>query len=499
MTVESTPGIGMAPQESTTTARRPIRTLARDSFVYGGADLVSKAIAFFTFPLIAAGLSPLEFGALELLMTAVALLGIVANCGLNNAVQRFYWDPETPGDRRPVLVSSGLAALLILLSISFLLGLVAVAVIAPWFAFWKLPMSWVAPVAALVLMVGSQTAQYLLDVVRLHLKPWRFFGVSLVARVAGAIAGVIAVVWLEMGLDGLLVLQAAVLLLALPVAAAAVKQDLTWDVCVQSCKKLLRFGYPFVYSGIAFWLFGSIDRWLLAAFSSVEEVGIYSVAYRLASVLMMVSLAFGQAWAPLALKARSDDPSGYRSLYADVLLLLACGMLLLGGCIAIFSGELIRLLMPSEYAGAAWPLAILCLAVVVQSTTQVTAIGISLEGKTSLFARLSWLTVGLNLVLSLILIPGFGATGAAMATALSYSFLTGSYLYCSQALHPLPIRWRRAAIWVAMLACLAVVTGQAALNPLHSLPIWLKSVLLTAIAAMCVLLAVWKRTGNVAH
>jgi O-antigen/teichoic acid export membrane protein len=477
----------------------PFRVLARDSAVYGGADLASKAIAFVTFPLIAAGLSPLGFGALELLMTAVALLGIVANCGLNNAVQRFYYDAETPINARPTLVSSGFAALALLLVASLAIGFAATAGAASWLPQRDLPMTWIAPTAALLLMAGSQVAQYLLDVIRLQMRPWRFFGVSLVSRVATAIVGVVAIVWLEMGLDGLLALQAAVSLLALPLAALAVRRDLTLAVDRTVCFKLFHFGHPFVYSGIAFWLFGSVDRWLLAMLSSVEEVGVYSVAHRLASALMLFSLAFGQAWAPLALKTKNDDPLGYRSMYAEVLLVLACGMLLLGGSIALFSAELLGLLMTAEYQAAASPLAVLCLGVVMQSTTQVTAIGISLEKRTALFARLAWLTAGINVILNLLLIPNHGAIGAAWAMALSYLFLTGSYLYWSQSLHPIPIRWRRVAVWFGLLIVIGVSATQLALNSSNPLTVLLKLLLLVVSASVCYLLVAWKRPMHAAH
>lgn len=476
-----------------------LRTLARDSAVYGGADLVSKAIAFVTFPLIAAALSPKAFGALELLMTAIGLLGIVANCGLSHGVQRFYWDPETPVERRPVIVSSGLAALTMLVLGVLVVGLLAVAASANWLPGLNLPMTSIAPIAALVVMGGTLIAQYLLDVTRLQMAPWKFFGVSLVTRVATAMAGVAAVVWLQLGLDGLLAVQAAVALLALPLAALAVRRDLTTAVDREAALKLLRFGYPFIYSSFAFWLFGSVDRWLLAALSSVEEVGIYSVAQRFASIVMMVSLAFGQAWAPLALKMRADEPQKYRGWYADVLLMLACGMLVLGGAVALFSDQLISFLMPAEYEAAARPLAVLCLGVVAQSTTQITGIGISLERKTSLFAHLSWLMAVVNVVLNLLLIPKFGATGAAWATALSYLFLTGSYMYCSQALHPLPIRWRRVLVWLAMLTVIGLVAGQPVVQPGIWSSVWLKALLLCVCIVVGTMLIVWRRPMHVAN
>ncbi len=105
-----------------------LRQLARDSAIYGGTDFLFKLIAFWTFPLIAAALSPRAFGALELTLTATALLGMAANCGLNNSVQRFYWDAQTESLQQPVLVSSGLAALSVFLLVAMAVGVVAMAV-----------------------------------------------------------------------------------------------------------------------------------------------------------------------------------------------------------------------------------------------------------------------------------------------------------------------------------------------------------------------------------
>jgi O-antigen/teichoic acid export membrane protein len=258
---------------------------------------------------------------------------------------------------------------------------------------------------------------------------------------------------------------------------------------------LLGFGHPFIYAGLAFWLFGSMDRWMLAAFSSVDEVGVYSVAHRFASIVLFVSLAFGQAWSPISMKIRTDHPSRYRALYADVLLILACGMLLLGGGVALFSADLIRIVMPSGYAAASAPLAVLCLGIVFQSTIQITAIGISLEKATFLFARLSWSSAGLNFLLNLLLIPRYGALGAAWATTLSYLALTGSYLYYTQRLHPLPLAWRRLGIWLTLLVLLAAVSVGwiESLEPV--LTVGGRLALLASAVAICGWLAPWKSSA----
>lgn len=474
-----------------------LRHLARDSAIYGGTDFVSKLIAFLAFPLIAVALSPLAFGALELMFTATALLGMLANCGLNNALQRFYWDTQTEAAQRPVLVSSGLAALSFLLLVALAVGGVALLGYSHWTQDQSRPFGWTGLLAGLVLMAAGQLVQYLLDVTRLHMAPWRFVCIALVSRVLTAVAGVTTVVWLGWGLDGLVAAQALVMVAAVPLALYAVRTDLTPRIDVVAARKLLQFGHPFIYAGLAFWLFGSMDRWLLASLSDVGEVGVYSVAHRFASVILFVSMAFGQAWSPVAIKIRTDHPQNYRALYVDVLLALLGAMLLLGGGVALFSPEIMAWLMPAEYHGAALALSALALGLILQSTMQVTGIGISIENKTHLFARLSWIAAALNLFLNLLMIPSLGALGAAVATALSYLFLTATYLYYTQHLHPLPVPWRKllvlAGVWLSIASCLV---GLRVEHPLAT-SITLRICLMFGSLLICVGLIPWRTAIHV--
>jgi O-antigen/teichoic acid export membrane protein len=420
------------------------RRLAKDSALYGSADLVTKLLAFIAFPILAKSLTPNAFGTLELITTVTALLGVAINCGLNNSVQRFYWDKDTNKSLQSAIVSSGFIAQVFLGVAACILGLFTIPFLVPFIHSTSASITWLGLVAALILMTLSQWSQYILDVLRLHFAPWLFFTLALLSRVGTISIGLFSVVVLRKGLDGLLISQAFLLLIMLPLALWFIRKDFNLkSVNRTSLKALLKYGYPFIYSGLAYWLFGSIDRWMLATMSSVEEVGIYSVAYKFASIVLFVSVAFGQAWSPVAIKIGRDYPSKYRIIYGDVLLILLYLMLVIGGFIALFSGEVLGIILPLEYHESALPLSILCFGIAIQSTQQVTAIGISLEKQTHLFARISWIAAFTNLAANFFLIPRYGAAGAAWGTLISYTVLTTSFLYYTQNLHPMLINWNK--------------------------------------------------------
>lgn len=419
------------------------RKLLKDSAIYGGADFFSKLLSFIFFPLMARYISVTEFGAMELIFTIIGLLGVIVNVGLNNAVQRFYWDKDTPESSRPVIVSSALLVQVVAGLVVMLLGAAAVVSYGAVVGWEGQSFDGRVLLFALVFMAVSQWIQFALDVLRLHFRPWRFFALSILSRVCGLLLAAWLVIQMGARLDGILGAQALVAVLVLPLALALIGKDLVLGVSLAWAKTLVAFGYPFIFAAFAYWIFGAIDRWMLACMSSVEEVGIYSVAFRFSSVVLFVSMAFGQAWSPVAMKIRTENPEGYRRIFATVLLALFMAMALVGGGVALFSGEGIALLLPEEYQGSAAVLIPLCLGVVLQTTQQVTAVGISIERKSHLIAKISWCAVGVNVLLNLWLIPLFGALGAAWATAVTYLFMTATYLAFTQHLHPLDISWGR--------------------------------------------------------
>jgi len=391
-------------------------------------------------------------------MTIVSLGAVLVRCGLNNAVQRFYWDQATEVGERPLLVSTGFF-------ITLALGVSCAAV-----AFFVVPFIFkvsgdntaalgvVGVLSVAMLLASTQWVQYLQDVLRLHFSPWKFLGFSFCSRALGALLSVVAVLYWGSGVEGVLLSQALVLLTAIPLGLWLIRSDLVFKADAVWSRRLVAFGTPFIFTELAYWLFASIDRWMLASMAGVDDVGIYSVAFRFSTLAVFVATAFGMAWSPYAVKIRSDFPENHRRIYFEVLLILLVVMLMVAGTIALFAGELLGLLLPAEYFAAAVPLAILCFTAVLQASQQVTAIGISLANRTRVFAYLVWVAALLNVTLNWWLIPKFGVSGAAWSTVVSYFFLSAGFLFYTQRYYPLPVSWKR-LLWICLLGGVVLFVG----------------------------------------
>jgi len=436
--------------------------LLKDSVIYGGSDALVRIVAFVTFPILAGALSVDGFGLLELAMTLVTMGGMIARCGMNNAVQRFYWDPLTPEDQQPDVVTAGLVITVALGIVLALLAYIFHPLVLQSGGERVAAVGTAGAVALALLLPLTPWTQYLQDVLRLHFAPWKFMVYSFVTRALSAVLGVVAAVVLHAGVWGVLCAQALVLLVSLPLGLWLIKRDLTRRIDRVWAQRLFLYGAPFILTEAAFWLFSSIDRWMLASMIGTKEVGIYSAAFRISVLASFVAIAFGMAWSPYAVKLQSEYPTRFRSMYAEILVLLTVTMLLVGGAIALFSGELVALLLPVEYAEASGPLAILAICVVVQASQQITAVGISLSKKTYLFVYLVWLAAGINVLLNLALIPNLGAVGAAWAALIAHLVLTGGYIIFTQRVFPIPFPVGR-LLWLAAMGA-ALIWGAFALH-----------------------------------
>lgn len=455
-----------------------LKRISRDIAIYGSGDLAFRLLGFLVFPIYAHIFSVKEFGTYALVSTSVGLVALFANLGLYSAVQRHYWDGQTPEKARPRLVTTGIV---VLLAWSCTLASMLIAMLYPLREVLSanFGISWRIAVIAMLAVVPDQLLQYCLDTLRLHFSPWKFTFLSFLKNLLGIAIGLLLIIAFDAGLEGLFGGALIGAVAALPVALFLIRQDLTRGFDNAMALRLVRFGYPFMFAGLAYWIFGSIDRWMLAELRDTTQLGLYSIAYKFATVVVFLNGAFGQAWSPIALKLRQDH-ADYRLTYARILSSWFFFLTFTGTAVTLFGSEALRVLTPPEYWPAASSLGLLVMGVVLSGTTQITAIGISLEMKTRLFAFAAWASAVANIGLNFILIPAWGADGAALATFLSYGLLTSLYLFWSQKLHPVPLE--RAKLLYSLTLLVSITVLSMSLAELHSIYLVLAKVTILALA-----------------
>jgi len=184
-------------------------------------------------------------------------------------------------------------------------------------------------------------------------------------------------------------------------------------------KLLLSFSLPLTFVGLITLTSGQIDALVLGWFRSVEEVGVFFVAFKLSylciAILVSVNYVFSSIIADLHNQNEIEKLEKVFKAVTRWIFIISLPIYF----ILIINSEIILRIFGAQYVAGAIPLAILCTGQLVNFSTGSVAVMLTMIGKNFIALLNSLLFVLLNLILDILLVPVYGITGAAMGFAVS--------------------------------------------------------------------------------
>lgn len=426
---------------TSTASRGPFERLARHAVVYSAGDICVRAAAFLLIPLFTRRLTIAEFGVLGLVQLVDALLVMFLNLGMSTAILRRVAgarDPEWQAD-----VFSGLVTIVVwsavvgaacfasgqLLNRAIFGGaldsvLIAAVLVNGAFGAWKL---------------------FVLSLIRAEGRAVRYLVVNVGHFALLMLSSLTFVAWLGLGLRGAIFAQA----LASGAAFAALLPFLMarahprWHA--SAVRELLRYGLPLMPGMVAMTLITMSNRVFLQHMRDAADVGIYTLAFRIALPLQIAFVApFRTAWLPVLFSLGKREEVDRVASLALCYFLAAAG--LAGLFLSLFAPDLIRLISTERYAESAPIVPLLVLGFLLNGIYFIVDGGVLRAGKTHVYP---WIVGGaavVNLALNYSFIGRWGVLGAAWATVASYGLLTIAMYSASQRVYPISYAFRRAAI-----------------------------------------------------
>ena len=424
-----------ASQAGTAGYANQLRTLIKSSGIYALASLASPLVSLVLAPFLTRNLSHEDYGALAVITTTVALVAGLTQLGLGSAFFRSYnYDYESPRDRLGVL--STVVILLALVSLPIIL---AIILTAPYLAILLLrnsSFSDVIRLGALVVLMQNLTVPGFAWL-RAENRAGFFTMLSITNLLVNLGTTLVLVGILHMGMAGSLIGTgsgfAVVAICTLPLILLRAGIDLRFDIA----RGLLSFGLPNASTFVSMWVLQLSDRYLLSFFGSLAQTASYAVAYSLGGILNVVILApFTLAWpsAMFSIAKREDAPRIFRLVflwYSIVLLFVAFAL-------SLASMIMLYLFFPPTYRSAAFIIPIIALSTLFYGIYNIFTIGISIKRKTWFVVVFTSASALVNVGLNLVLIPHYGAMGAAMSTLLAYTFLSMIAYIVNQRIYPIP-------------------------------------------------------------
>ncbi|MDQ2714065.1 MAG: polysaccharide biosynthesis C-terminal domain-containing protein [Chloroflexota bacterium] len=424
-----------------------LRNLAKSSAIYAlgsiGAPLISLVLA----PFITQHLSVADYGVLAVLVTFIGLGAGVTQLGLNSAFFRTYnFDFTSAADRRSILATVYILLLLAaipLIIVTFMLPDAVSTLLLGRASFARL-----IPLVAMSILLQNLTVP-VLAWLRAENRALLFTITSISNLVVNAIVTIVCIGLLHLGIAGALVGMmsgsACIVICTGPLILWYSRIKLRLDIA----RNLLAFGLPLVASFLASWVLQLSDRFLLSHLGTYAETASYAVAYNLGSVISTLIIGpFTLAWptAMFTIARERDAAQTFKMVFRwfGFLLLVAAFALSLAATAVLY------VFFPTSYHSAALVIPVVAESIAFSGIYYMFMVGANIKRKTWLTAIFTAVAASANFGLNLVLIPAYGAMGAAIATFVAYALLTLLAYIVNQRIYPIPFEVGR--FLVALLA-----------------------------------------------
>jgi len=428
-----------------------LKRLGRHSIVYGLGGLVSRILAVLLLPLYTRYLSTSDYGKVEILIAATAVLAILLQFGISNAFFRFYFDTPDPARRITVLRTSFWFTMTTATA-----GLVVGLALAPQISHVLFASGSEANLvrASFVGLWAQLNYLQLTALFRVEERSVAFVLASIANILITVGATLVLVVSLHKGPMGVIVGNFIGTLAVYLALLGYRREQLGLEFDRGLFRAMNRFGMPLVPSALLLWVTNFADRFILVKLASTSEVGLYSVGVRISSAMILLLTAFRTAWPAFAYSIEDDGEA--KSAYGFVLTYLVLISSWVAAALGLLSPWLVHWLAASEYARASQVVGPLAFSTVAFAGYIVLAIGVGRARRTQFNWIVSGLAAVVNIGLCFALIPAHGMMGAAIATVAAYVVMFLAMAWWSQRTYPVPYQWRRvttaAGVAVALVA-----------------------------------------------
>lgn len=455
--------------------------MLQSTAVYAVGIVAQRALSVLLLPLYTIYLTPADYGILELIDVTMALFSLVVGARVATAVAFFCGQENDENGVSKVFTTNLLGSLLAAL-LALLMG---------WFAAPRLGL-WVLGTQgggeAFLLAVAGLAAglplESMLGRLRVQDKPGWFTGIGVVRLILLVAFNLLFLAVLGLGYKSLLWSNLIVSGLLSVYAVWATTSEYGVRMDWKLFGAMIRFAVPVGAVGLSLFVFHVADRFFLRRYASLEDIGLYALGYKFGMLVSYVQMAFNQYWSAKSydlLKSESG-PVVFSRTFTYYCVVMASATL----ATWILVPRVIHLLVAPAFFPAIAFVPIILAAYFVRALADYVRIVFYSAQRPGLDALSNGVSALFCLAAYAILIPRFGARGAAWATLLTSLVMAAMAYLLSSRVRPLRLQTGRV---IRLLAGSLAVILVYAFARVQSPVLWLIEVI--ALAAFYFVVVVW--------
>lgn len=392
----------------------------------------SKILSFLLVPLYTAVLTTEEYGSVDLVVSTASLLTPILLLSIFDATLRFGMDPDYK--KEDVLSTSINIAIK-----GFLILLIGVLFVASTHII-NVPNIYLLFLCTYFIMGALN------QILNLHLRAKnqaKDIAISgIICTLITCISNIVLLLVFKYGIVGYMIsntLGVTVQNMYQLFVGKAYKDIKLWGYNNLS-KPMIKYSFPLIANSLSWWVNSTSNRYILSFFAGVAENGVYSVSYKIPTILSMFQNVFYSAWSISAIaEFDENDSDGFignnYSLYSFISLVVCSGLL-------IINIPLATILYKGDYFEAWRCVPFLLMGTVFSGISQFEGSLFAATKNTKSVAKTTVIGAIVNIILNFILIYLIGSVGAALATLIGYLTTWALRTKFLQAFIRMKVNWR---------------------------------------------------------
>jgi O-antigen/teichoic acid export membrane protein len=210
------------------------------------------------------------------------------------------------------------------------------------------------------------------------------------------------------------------------------KFKLSSPIAYSKISSSLKTATPFALSGVLWILYYQVDIIMLKTVSSAEETGFYGAAYGLLEIFNALPRVICYVALTKFSRCHADNPTQLPVKIYNSTILVLTTLLPFIIVVGFFQVKLLELVYGSSFLAAAESLLFLIPSLSAKAYSSLIEVIFIARNKEILLPNILLLSVTINIFINFLLIPLYGAKGAAIATFVTEIFyaMAGFYLLC---------------------------------------------------------------------
>lgn len=390
--------------------KKKYKDLSKNIILFTISSFGQKILAFLLVPLYTSVLSTGEYGTVDLVSTTVSLLLPMFTVNISEGVMRFTLenkkDKDYLGCGAKITCIGAVILLVVMLGISMTPILKNYHYLFPWLYFiflinaiYNLQQNYLRAVDCIPIMVTASLVN------------------------SGVMMGlnVLLLTVFRLGITGYFISLFMGLFIAVIFMEVRIKfhRKICLDIVDKKIQtEIVKYCIPTVFTALAWWINSSLDRYFVTAICGVDQNGIYSIAYKIPTILGIFQNIFVQAWTLSAItEFDENDTDGFfgntYEIYNSMMVLICSG-------IVLFNILLSKILYSNEFFNAWHSVPLLVLSSLFSALSGYLGSIFSAVKDTKTCAISTIVSALVNSGMNFILIKKYGIVGAAIATVSAY-------------------------------------------------------------------------------